>query len=88
MTDGENDHLDAPLVKMTGKRAAGLSVQRSGETGMNMERMLMAYTEAVDESRGCFAPPDSFRAAIDKPIIAAAASPAWGDPVVTGGGYR
>lgn len=41
-----------PLAKMTGKCAAGLAMQWSAETGMNMYRMLIPYTEAVDESRG------------------------------------
>lgn len=58
MTDGGGGgHLDAPLVKMTGRARRGCRAQRSGETGMNMERMLMSYTQAVDESRGRVAPP-------------------------------
>lgn len=79
-----------PLVKMTGKCAAGLAMQWSAAIGMNMYCMLIPYTEAVDESRGR-APPLSRRlecAFIGKPIIAATASSGPGDSVVTGGGYR
>lgn len=81
-----------PLVKMTGKCAAGLAKQWSAEIGMNMYCMLIPYTEAVDESRGRAPPPPVSRrlecAFIGKTIIAATASSGPGDSVVTGGGYR
>lgn len=80
-----------PLVKMTGKCAAGLAMQWSAEIAMNMYCMLIPYTEAVDESRGRAPPPLPRRlecAVIGKPIIAATASSGPGDSVVTGGGYR